>query len=52
MALDAWIFSNQTRSAIRDVYVAGNRVVENGRHIRSEQLAAQHAKALRRLLEE
>lgn len=52
MALDAWIFSNQTRSAIRDVYVAGNRVVENGRHIRSEDLAARHAKALRRLLEE
>jgi formimidoylglutamate deiminase len=52
MALDAWIFSNQTRSAIRDVYVAGQRVVENGRHLRSENLAAQHAKALRRLLEE
>jgi formimidoylglutamate deiminase len=52
MALDAWIFSHQTRSAIRDVYVAGQRVVENGRHIRSEELAAQHARALRRLLEE
>ncbi len=52
MALDAWIFSNQTRSAIRDVYVAGNRVVENGRHIRSEDLAAKQASALRRLLEE
>jgi formimidoylglutamate deiminase len=52
MALDAWIFSNQTRSAIRDVYVAGTRVVENGRHIRSEALAAKHARALRRLFEE
>ncbi len=52
MALDAWIFSNQTRSAIRDVYVAGQRVVENGRHIRSEDLAAKHRQALRRLLEE
>lgn len=52
MALDAWIFSNQTRSAIRDVYVAGTRMVENGRHIRSEDLAAQHARALRRLLED
>lgn len=52
MALDAWIFSNQARSAIREVYVAGNRVVENGRHIRSEDLAARHARALRRLLEE
>jgi formimidoylglutamate deiminase len=52
MALDAWIFSNQTRSAIRDVYVAGTRVVEDGRHIRSEALAAQHARALRRLLED
>lgn len=52
MALDAWIFSNQARSVIRDVYVAGNRVVENGSHIRSEDLTAQQAKALRRLLEE
>lgn len=52
MALDAWIFSNQTRSAIRDVYVAARRVVENGRHIRSEELAAQYARTLRRLLEE
>jgi formimidoylglutamate deiminase len=52
MALDAWIFSNQTRPAIRDVYVAGTRVVENGRHIRSEDLAARHGRALRRLLEE
>jgi len=52
MALDAWIFSHQTRSAIRDVYVAGNRVVESGRHIRSEALAAKHARALRRLLQE
>ena len=52
MALDAWIFSNQSRPAIRDVYVAGNRVVENGRHIRSETLAAQYRKSLGRLLEE
>lgn len=52
MALDAWVFSNQTRSVIRDVYVAGTRVVENGRHIRSEGLAAKHRQALRRLLEE
>jgi formimidoylglutamate deiminase len=52
MALDAWIFSNQARSAIRDVYVAGSRVVENGRHIRSDEFAARHARALRRLLEE
>lgn len=52
MALDAWIFSNQTRSAIRDVYVAGTRVVENGRHIRSENLAVRQRVALRRLLQE
>jgi formimidoylglutamate deiminase len=52
MALDAWIFSNQTRSAIRDVYVAGTRVVENGRHIRSEDLAVRQRMALRRLLQE
>ena len=52
MALDAWIFSHQTRSAIRDVYVAGHHVVENGRHIRSEDLAAKHRQALRRLLQE
>lgn len=52
MALDAWIFSNQTRSCIRDVYVAGTRVVENGRHIRSEELAVRQRVALRRLLQE
>lgn len=52
MALDAWIFSNQTRSCIRDVYIAGTRVVENGRHIRSEELAVRQRVALRRLLQE
>jgi formimidoylglutamate deiminase len=50
--LDAWIFSNQARSAIRDVYVAGNRVVEQGRHIRSDSLAAAYHKALGRLLQD
>ncbi|WP_341914330.1 formimidoylglutamate deiminase [Ferrovibrio terrae] len=50
--LDAWIFANQARSAIRDVYVAGNRVVEAGRHIRSETLAAAYRKALGRLLQD
>ncbi|MCW0233424.1 MAG: formimidoylglutamate deiminase [Ferrovibrio sp.] len=50
--LDAWIFSNQARSAIRDVYVAGSRVVEQGRHIRSDSLAAAYRKTLGRLLQD
>jgi formimidoylglutamate deiminase len=50
--LDAWIFANQARPVIRDVYVAGRRVVEQGRHIGSEKLAAAWHKALARLLEE
>ncbi|MEK9970529.1 MAG: formimidoylglutamate deiminase [Ferrovibrio sp.] len=50
--LDTWIFSNQTRGMIRDVYVAGNRVVEAGRHVRSDLLAARHRETLRRLLQE
>lgn len=50
--LDAWIFSSQMRSAISEVYVAGRRVVEQGRHIRREAFAADYRKALARLLEE
>jgi formimidoylglutamate deiminase len=50
--LDGWIFSNQARSAIREVHVAGRRVVEAGRHVRGEALAARYRETLRRLLEE
>lgn len=51
-ALDAWIFSNQTRGTIRDVYVAGRRVVEGGRHIHSDSFGAAYHKTLGRLLQE
>jgi formimidoylglutamate deiminase len=50
--LDTWIFSNQSRGTIRDVYVSGHRVVEAGRHLRGEALAARHRETLRRLLQE
>jgi formimidoylglutamate deiminase len=49
--LDAWIFAGQRRSAIAEVYVAGRRVVEQGRHIRSDALAGRYRKTLGRLLE-
>jgi len=50
--LDAWIFSSQMRSPISEVYVAGRRVVEQGRHIRREAFAAEYRKSLSRLLQE
>lgn len=50
--LDAWIFSSQMRSSISEVYVAGRRVVDQGRHIRREAFAADYRRSLARLLEE
>lgn len=50
--LDAWIFSSQMRSPIAEIYVAGRRVVEQGRHIRHEAFAANYRRSLTRLLQE
>ncbi|MFC3676334.1 formimidoylglutamate deiminase [Ferrovibrio xuzhouensis] len=50
--LDAWIFAGQPTTPIRDVWVGGRKVVENGRHIRSGEFAARYRQSLRRLAEE
>lgn len=46
--LEALLFS-AGRSAIRDVFVGGKRVVENGRHAHQEEIAEQFAATVRRL---
>lgn len=47
-ALDAWIFS-AGNAAVRDVYVGGKRVVENGRHIAQDSIVKNFKAAQRRL---
>ncbi len=46
--LDAWIFS-AGNAAVRDVYVGGKRMVEQGRHIQHDQIARNFQAAQRRL---
>ena len=48
-AIDRWIFSGNA-NAVRDVEVAGRRVVEDGRHRDREAIAARYRDAVRRLL--
>ncbi|MFN4312019.1 MAG: formimidoylglutamate deiminase [Ferrovibrio sp.] len=50
--LDSWIFCGQRRPMIREVWVGGQRVVEQGRHLRAGEFAARYRQTLRRLLEE
>jgi len=47
--LDAWIFSGQP-NAVREVYVGGERVVAEGRHIKGEAIAARYRAAMQKLL--
>jgi len=47
--LDAWIFSGQP-SPVCDVYVGGNRVVADGRHLRGTEIAARYRATMQRLL--
>lgn len=47
-ALDAWIFS-AGNAAVRDVYVGGKRMVENGRHIHHDAIIRNFKAAQRRL---
>ncbi|MCC6783721.1 MAG: formimidoylglutamate deiminase [Planctomycetes bacterium] len=49
--LDAFVFSNSGRSAIRDVLVGGLRVVADGRHVAREAIVAEYAKVVARLAE-
>lgn len=48
-ALDRWVFCGN-RPLVRDVYVAGRRVVTEGRHAQREAAASAYAATLRRLL--
>ncbi|WP_300302266.1 formimidoylglutamate deiminase [Ferrovibrio sp.] len=50
--LDSWIFAGQRRAMLREVWVGGQRVVEQGRHIRAGEFAARYRQCLRRLIEE
>jgi formimidoylglutamate deiminase len=47
--LDRWVFCGN-RPLVREVYVAGRRVVADGRHAQRESAAAGYAATLRRLL--
>ena len=47
--LDRWVFCGN-RPLVRDVFVAGRRVVAEGRHPQRESAAAAYAATLRRLL--
>jgi formimidoylglutamate deiminase len=48
--LDAWIFV-RGRPAIQSVFVSGAMVVDEGRHIRSDNITAQYQSVLRRLVD-
>ncbi len=43
--LNRWLFAGQ-REQIRDVYVAGNRVISDGHHAEEEACAARFAQAM------
>ncbi|MBT5430282.1 MAG: formimidoylglutamate deiminase [Rhodospirillaceae bacterium] len=47
--LDAWIFSCG-RDAISDVFVGGNHLVKNGRHIRQESIEKRYRSTIKSLL--
>lgn len=48
-AIDRWIFSGN-RPAVREVHVAGRRVVADGRHANRDAIAARYGNTLRQLL--
>ena len=47
--LDGWLFA-AARSPVASVYAAGERVVEGGRHVAAERVAARFGAVMRRLL--
>lgn len=47
--LDHWIFSGN-RSLVREAWIGGRRVVERGRHVDGERIAARYRVALAQLL--
>ena len=48
-AVDRWVFSGN-RPLVREVYVAGQRAVADGRHRDRDAIAARYREAMRRLL--
>jgi formimidoylglutamate deiminase len=48
-AIDRWIFSGN-RNLVREVHVAGQRVVADGRHPERDAIAARYAAAMHTLL--
>ncbi|HET6435447.1 MAG TPA: formimidoylglutamate deiminase, partial [Xanthomonadaceae bacterium] len=48
-AVDRWLFSGN-RNLVRDVFVAGEQVVRDGRHRDRDAIAARYAGAMCRLL--
>ncbi len=50
--LDALIFSNRNGNPIQDVYINGNRVIEQGRHPQEEAISAEYRQLMQRLISE
>ncbi len=48
--LDAFVFSHSVDSPIRDVFVAGRRVVVDGRHVARDEIVARYRRAIARLM--
>jgi formimidoylglutamate deiminase len=43
--IDGWIFAGD-KACVRDVYVAGRRVVADGRHVARDKVRADYARVL------
>ena len=50
-AIDRWIFSGN-RNLVRDVYVGGRRVVQDGHHVQRAAIAARYRAAVAKLMAE
>ena len=48
--LNAWLFFNGG-NPVRDVYVAGKRVIADGHHVKEEAIASRYARTMRKLLD-
>ena len=49
--LDAWVFTN-AGPTLREVWVAGRRVVENGRHAGEETIRARYRTVMTELIQD
>ncbi len=47
--LDAWLFSSDTAACVREVYVAGERVIAEGRHAHEPRVAQEFTRVMRSL---